>query len=79
MAAAKTSKSKSSKRKVSAPRAKQTAVPDLNPADMAKWQAEDDMRILQRAAIIQADPKRKAAAARMAAEEVKALQKIQKM
>lgn len=76
MAAAKISKPKSSKKKVVASRAKQTVTPD---SDMEKWQAEDDMRILRQAAVIQADSKRKAAATRMAAEEMKALQKIQKM
>lgn len=37
------------------------------------------MRVLREAAKIQADRKRRAAAAKAAAEELKALQKIQKM
>jgi hypothetical protein len=44
--------------------------------EMDRWQAEDDMRTLQRAREIIADNKRKAAAQAMAAEQLSALQKL---
>lgn len=44
-----------------------------------KWMAENDMRTLREAAMIQADAKRLKAAAKMAAEELKALQRVTKM
>lgn len=38
-------------------------------ADEAKWQAEDDLRTLARAIEINKDPKRKAAAVKLAKEK----------
>jgi len=44
--------------------------------DEAKWRAEDDMRALARAKEIEADPKRLAAAKKMAREKLAELRAI---
>lgn len=44
--------------------------------DEAKWRAEDDMRALARAKEIEADPKRLAAAKKMAREKLAELQAV---
>lgn len=61
------------------PTRKTPAVRSSLTAEEARWRAQEDMRVLREAARIQGDRKRKAAAAKAAAEELKALQKIQKM
>lgn len=45
-------------------------------AQEKKWQAEDDLRVMQRAEQIKSDPTRMKAAQREANSQVKALQKV---
>lgn len=83
MAARKPAKAKPKTGKPASTRKKQEPKVDSKIASMSelekKWAAENDMRTLREAAIIQADAKRLKAAAKMAAEELKALQKVTKM
>jgi hypothetical protein len=53
-------------------------VTGLSAADESKWQAEDDLRTLARAIEINKDPKRKAAAVKMAKEKSAELASIAK-
>lgn len=46
--------------------------------ERAKWQAEDDLRTLQRAAEIQKDKTRVAGAAKLANEQIKSLSTVAK-
>lgn len=83
MAARKPAKAKPKTSKPASTRKKQEPKVDPTIPPMSelekKWAAENDMRTLREAAIIQADAKRLKAAAKMAAEELKALQKVTKM
>lgn len=83
MAARKPAKAKPKTSKPASTRKKQNPEASTKVASMSeldkKWMAESDMRTLREAAIIQADAKRLKAAAKMAAEELKALQKVTKM
>lgn len=53
------------------------AVANMHP-DEAKWRAEDDMRTLARAEEVKRDPKRLAAAKKMAREKLAELQTVAK-
>lgn len=83
MAARKPAKPKPKTSKLASTRKKQTPEASAKVASMSeldkKWMAESDMRTLREAAMIQADAKRLKAAAKMAAEQLKALQKVTKM
>lgn len=83
MAARKPAKAKPKTSKPASTRKKQTSRVDPKVASMSeldeKWMAESDMRTLREAAMIQADAKRLKAATKMAAEELKALQRVTKM
>jgi len=83
MAARKPAKAKPKTSKPASTRKKQATESNANGTPMSvldkKWMAENDMRTLREAAMIQADAKRLKAAAKMAAEELKALQKVTKM
>lgn len=83
MAARKPAKAKPKTSKPASTRKKQEPKADPKGTPMSvldrKWMAESDMRTLREAAIIQADAKRLKAATKMAAEELKALQRVTKM
>ena len=83
MAARKPAKAKPKTSKPASTRKKQEPKADPNGTPMSvldrKWMAESDMRTLREAAIIQADAKRLKAATKIAAEELKALQRVTKM
>jgi hypothetical protein len=55
---------------------KPSGVNAISHPDDAKWRAEDDMRTLARAEEVKADPKRLAAAKKMAKEKLAELQSI---
>lgn len=57
---------------------KSTAAAPVGMYDDAKWRAEDDMRTLARAEEVKRDPKRLAAAKKMAREKLAELQAVAK-